>query len=299
MSTVDLSPSDQLIACPALLEQSNSGVIFIRAPANGAEHSIWDMKITCKDHSWVLYLNEAVVSISYTLNKLLANFFKQSKISFVYFFLRPRGPGGQVFHKMVFEDECSDFPTVALSWQLSDPAEFRRIRFTHPSLWEFEIRQLCDVQYIWSSMRMFMIFNFLIVDCPRWASRLFKSDSFKFWFSTSNRSHHLGEELLGEELFYSVADRIKLISTKQATVYALPLIRADMPPNMNRQFVKKWVRMLISQSSLDRLELPWSPILSFDYPIVQLHLGESYSWIKTDSNPIRFYFWTTDSRWSY
>lgn len=197
---------------------------------------------------------------------------------------------------MVFEDEYSDFPTVALSWQLSDPDQFRKIRFIHPSLKECSICSSLDVQYLFSYMRTCVIFNFLIVDCPRWASRLFKSDRFKFWFSTSEKSRSCHS---GADLFYSVAERVKLISTKQGTVYALPFICPDKPPNMNRQFVKKWVRMLISQSSLDRLELPWSPILSFDYPIVQLHLEESYSWIKTDSNPIRFYFWTTDSRWSY
>lgn len=284
--------SEQLVTCPARLSHSNSKEIYILPPAVG-EHSIWDMKITCKDHSWFIYLHENVVSISYTLNKLLANFFKQSKTTFVYFFLRPRGPNGQLLHLMVFQDQCSDLPTVALSWQPSDPDEFRRIRYTYPSLKECLIGSPLDVQYFASAMRTCMIFNFLIVDCPRWAKRLFKSDSFKFWFTTSSRTP--GHS--GKDLFYSVAERIKLISTKQATVYALPFVCPDIPPNMDHQFVKKWVRMLISQHSLETLELTWSAILCFDYPILTLHLEEPHSWIKYGENPIRFYFWTTDSRW--
>lgn len=259
---------------------------------------IYGLTINSTNHSWTVSLfDNQWIALSYTLNKLLAQLFVQSKTTCILFYLKPRTHFCQRSFQIYFHNENTE--TVELNWSSviwpdTYPC-FPKTRY--PGLMQIG-DGLGNPGHFSEQNSARILTNFMLVDCPR----SFKSFDLIMTFQCIFNDDDIFNDNEKQNWVFPMCKRIKLLSTKFATIYAIPQTCSSTPLFLDDRFVKKWMRSLKSNQPLENLQSTWNPVVLpkmkyYYFDMFDATKGEAVN-MREQANPIRVYFLTTDNRWT-
>lgn len=264
-------------------------IIQVMRPLHLEPVYVYGLDINSTNRSWtVCVFDNHSIAMSYTLNKVLAQLFDQSKNTCILFYLKPRISLCVRSLQILFHNQ--DVETLELTWSSSVlPDDYPTFPKSHyPGLMQIGYGLWNPGNYSQQSSAQILA-NFMLIDCPRSLKSLDFFINFQCIFNNNDKQNWC----------FPLSKWIKLLSTKFATVYAIPLSCSTTPLFMDDRFVKKWIRSLKSNQPLENLQLTWNPVV---LPQMQYYYFDIFDaegelvCMRDHANPIRFYFLTTDSR---